>query len=213
MRSKEVEADYRYFPEPDLPPLAITASWLDEIRAATPELPAVKEARYLAAGVRPYDAGILAFDVNAARFFDAALEHFNGDAQTLANWLNSDVAGLVKDLGGVQGSKLTPERFVKLVSMVDEGTLSGRAAKEILPDVVAGADPQEVVEARGLAQLSDRGAIEELVDLVLAENPDIAAQAAANQKAVNALIGRVMRASQGKAKPDLVRELLLEKLS
>jgi aspartyl-tRNA(Asn)/glutamyl-tRNA(Gln) amidotransferase subunit B len=213
MRTKEGSADYRYFPDPDLPPFHISAEWLDDVKTRTPELPVAKRERYVAAGLRPYDADILAFDVELSRFFDVALQLQGGDIQTLANWLNGDVAGHLngQDLT-LERSQLSPEKLVALIGLVEDGTISGKTAKELLPEVIDGADPQALVAERGLLQITDPGAIATLVDEVLAANPDVVASVSENPKAVNALLGRVMAASRGKAKPDAVRALLEERL-
>ena len=212
MRTKEGSADYRYFPDPDLPPFHISAGWLDDVKARTPELPDAKRGRYVASGLRPYDADILAYDVELSRFFDAALQLEQGDIQTLANWLNGDVAGLLNGRDLTLGrSRLSPERLVALIGLVEGGTISGKTAKELLPEVMDGAEPKALVEERGLLQITDLGAIATLVDEVLAANPGIVASVSENPKAVNALLGRVMAASRGKAKPDAVRALLEER--
>lgn len=213
MRSKEGEADYRYFPEPDLPPITISAAWLERLRAAMPELPEAKLERYLAGGVRDDDAGLIAGDVSLASFFDAALAHYQGDAQTLANWLGGDVTGWLNARNlHLHEAKLTPEHLVALLTLLDGGAISGRAAKDILPEVMKGADPTRLVEARGLLQITDAEAIERMVDEVIAKNPGVVASVAANPNAVNALLGQVMRESKGKAKPEVVRDLLDRKL-
>ena len=213
MRTKEGEADYRYFPEPDLPPMFISQDWLEEVRSKTPELPEAKLERYLSLGVREYDSRLIAFDVAAARFSDAALSHYDGAAQTLANWLNGDVAGWLNAQGvNIRTSKLTPEHLVSLVKLIDANTISGKTAKDILPEVMQGGDPTAIVEARGLKQMTDTGAIERIVDEVIAANPKVAEQVAENPKAINALLGKVMKETKGKANPETVRNLLGEKL-
>jgi aspartyl-tRNA(Asn)/glutamyl-tRNA(Gln) amidotransferase subunit B len=212
MRSKEGSADYRYFPDPDLPPFRIDAAWLADVRERTPELPDAKRARYVAAGLRPYDADIVAYDAELSRFFDAALGQ-GGDAQAVANWLNGDVAGHLRARElSLDDADLTPEHLVALTELIAAGTISGKSAKEILPEVIDGAEPRALVEARGLIQITDEGAIAALVDEVLAANPAIVASVTDNPKAVNALLGRVMAASRGTAKPDAVRALLDERL-
>ncbi len=213
MRRKEGSADYRYFPDPDLPPVRIGRDWLEAIRACTPELPDVKKDRYIAAGLRPYDADIIAYDAALAPFFDAAGERYQGELQAIANWLIGDVAGYLNghDLALAE-SALTPERLTLLIELVDGGTISGKTAKELLPEVMEGEDPRSLVEARGLTQITDSQAIEGLVDEVLAAHPDIVSSVGGNPKAVNALLGRAMQASRGKAKPELVRALLNQKL-
>lgn len=214
MRVKEGEADYRYFPEPDLPPMMISKEWLEHIRTITPELPDAKFARYVALGLREDDARIIAFDIALAGFFDRARALYSGDAQTLVNWLNSDVTGWLNAHNlAVHESRLTPEHLAELIDLVDANTISGKTAKDILPDVMAGAAPKEIVAERGLTQLTDTGAIEQLVDEVIANNADTVAKVRDNPKAINALLGQVMRASQGKANPETVRELLSRKLA
>ncbi len=213
LRSKEEEADYRYFPEPDLPPMTLSRSYLEALQARTPELPEAKEQRYLAAGVRVYDAVILAYDVALASFFDRTLDTYKGQAQAVANWLNGDVSGWLNARGlSVAASSLTPENLASLVTLVDAGAISGKTAKDILPEVMEGESPARLVEQRGLKQITDTGAISSLVNEVIAKNPGMLEQIRANPKAVNALLGQVMRASQGKAKPELVRALLHTKL-
>jgi aspartyl-tRNA(Asn)/glutamyl-tRNA(Gln) amidotransferase subunit B len=214
MRTKEEAADYRYFPDPDLPPIKISKEWLESIRAKTPELPDAKYQRHLAAGVRDYDANIIAFDVPLATFFDRAIGLYKREAQTIANWLNSDVAGFLNSSElELASSQLTPENLVELVNLIDTGVISSKIAKELLPDVMQGANPETLVKERGLVQMSDTGAIEAIIDEVLAKNPELLGRVRANPKAVNALLGEVMKASKGKAKPDLVRELLTQKLN
>ena len=212
MREKEESSDYRYFADPDLPPILIGKEWLERIRKATPELPDSKRERYLAAGLRPFDADLIAFDVSLSRFFDEALER-GGEAQAVANWLNGDVTGYLRSRGeGLAASELTPQLLVELVRLVENGEISGKTAKDLLPEVMAGAEPKRLVEERGLGQIADERQIAQLIEKVLAANAVIAASVGDNPKAVNALLGLVMKESRGKAKPDLVRKLLNEKL-
>lgn len=214
LRSKEEASDYRYLLDPDLPPLVISREWLEEIRASTPELPGSKRERYLAAGLREQDASLIAFDLELARFFDAALAEEPAAAQNLANWLCSDVTGYLRAEGAALDTVgVTPHSFVALVGLVDRGEVSGKTAKELLPEVMRGADPVALVEERGLRQIADEGAVAALVDEVIAKNPAVVASVAENPKAVNALLGLVMKESRGKAKPDLVRRLLNERLN
>jgi aspartyl-tRNA(Asn)/glutamyl-tRNA(Gln) amidotransferase subunit B len=213
MRTKEEAADYRYFPEPDLPPLKISQGWLAEIRANTPELPAAKVARYLAAGLREYDAGLIAYDAPLAAFFDAVLRHYVGAPQAVANWLNGDIAGYLNSAGlTIDRSQLTPEALTKLLELIDAGTLSGKLAKELLPEVMTGANPEALVKARGLTQITDDAALKALVEAVLRDNGELVARVRENPKAINALLGEVMKRSRGQAKPDAVRALLEQAL-
>ncbi len=223
LRSKEEAADYRYLDDPDLPPIALDAAWLAEVRAATPETPAARRARYAVAGVRTEDADRLALDVDTARVFDAvvaaaakAAREANGDAlrpQTLANWLLGDVAGIAHAQGRtVADLDLTPARLVALVSLVETGAVTGPTGKALLPEVLAGADPVALVDARGLRSVGDADALGRWVDDAIAAHPDVAATVHEQPKAVNFLMGRVMKASGGQAKPDAVRALLAARL-
>ncbi|CAA9582206.1 MAG: Aspartyl-tRNA(Asn) amidotransferase subunit B @ Glutamyl-tRNA(Gln) amidotransferase subunit B [uncultured Truepera sp.] len=213
MRTKEGEADYRYFPDPDLPPVRIDAAWLERLRADTPELPDAKEARYVGLGVRADTAALLAYDTELSSFFDRTLKTSGGNAQAVANWLGGDVTGYLNANGlTLETSKLTPEHLARLVDLVERGTISGKVAKELLPDVIGGASPEALVRVRGLEQVTDASALGSVVDAVLAENPKLVDEAKANPKAVNALLGRVIKSTGGKAKPELVRELIVQKL-
>ena len=219
MRTKEGEADYRYFPEPDLPPLDITPEWIAAVRARMPELPAQKRERYLAAGVREADAQTLSLSVPLSRFYDEALRAGEGaggapDAQKLANWLLTDVTGHLAAQGvGLEVSALKPAHLAALVRLIDAGTISGRVAKDLLPDVLAGEDPAALVQARGLSVVTDAGAIDAAIDAAMAADPATVEKVrAGNAKAMNALFGPVMKAMGGQAKPEVVRERLSAKL-
>ena len=209
MRTKEGEADYRYFPDPDLPPLEIDEAWIDRVRAQMPRLPDTKKADYLARGLKESDAEMLALNIHASRFFESVLETFKGEAQSVANWLNGDVSGWLNnnDLE-IQDSKLTSEHLSSLIALIDAGTISGKIAKDLLPDVMEGANPTELVKERGLEQTTDVVAIEAAILEVMNASPDVVENAKKNPKAINALFGPIMKALGGKAKPDLVRELL-----
>lgn len=214
LRSKETAADYRYLKEPDLPGVVISDERKSRMLAAMPELPQQRAARYAAAGVREAEAGQLGYDHEAAAFFDAATALYAGPPQTVANWVTGEVAGRANDLGvHLARTRLTPSALAKLISLVDAGTLSVTAAKELVPDLLQGADPERLVADRGLGQVSDEGALSELVSGVLSANPDLVERVRANPKAINALLGKVMAASRGKANPDLARRLLEERLA
>lgn len=212
MRVKEGESDYRYFPEPDLPPLRIDQTWLERIKAAMPELPAQKYARYLASGIRPYDAEILAYNASLSRFFDQALERYEGNPQSLANWLNADIAGYLNERGlEIHDTRLTPQNLAKLAGLQERGDITSRVAKDLLAEVMEGADPEKLVNERGLKAVVDAEAIRALVEKVVAANPQVVEQIKGGKaQAINALLGQVMRQSKGTAQPDLVRQLLAE---
>jgi len=209
MRGKEGAADYRYLADPDLPVVIVDETRRAELLSTMPELPAAKAARYAALGIRAADAEQLAQEVDTARFFDEAVATYGGPAQNLANWLISDVTGILNqretDLGV---SSLQPQALARLVTLIDEGVISGAIAKELLPAVVDGRDPAALVDERGLRQVTDGDELAGLIDKVLAENQELVAKIKVNPKAINALLGAVMKASAGKAKPDLVRALL-----
>ncbi|MFK7603656.1 Asp-tRNA(Asn)/Glu-tRNA(Gln) amidotransferase subunit GatB [Deinococcus sp. SM5_A1] len=218
MRTKEGEADYRYFPEPDLPPLDITPEWIARVRARMPELPAQKLTRYLAAGVRENDAVTLSLNVGQSRFYDEALtagaDAQKVDAQKLANWLLTDVAGaLASSETSLGQSALQPAHLASLVRLIDARTISGKIAKELLPDVLAGHDPAALVQERGLSVVTDTGAIDAAIDAAMSADPATVEKVrGGNTKAMNALFGPVMKAMGGKAKPEVVRERLTHKL-
>lgn len=213
MRTKEGEADYRYFPEPDLPPLDITPEWIAEVKARMPELPAQKLERYRAAGVRESDAQTLSLSVTLSRFYDEALQG-GPDAQKLANWLLTDVAGaLAAQEIGIGESQLQPAHLASLVKLIDAGTISGKIAKDLLPDVMGGQDPAALVQERGLSVVTDTTAIDAAIDAAMAADPATVEKVrAGNAKAMNALFGPVMKAMGGKAEPGVVRERLSAKL-
>ncbi|MCZ6736572.1 MAG: Asp-tRNA(Asn)/Glu-tRNA(Gln) amidotransferase subunit GatB [Actinobacteria bacterium] len=216
MRVKEGSSDYRYFTEPDLAPMVMSASWVDEVRVGLPELPAERKARYSDEGLESDLAGVLsASPVEVRDIFDVAVAE-GADHRRVANWLVGDVTAWLRrtetdptklPLGGKQ--------LAELVEIVDEGVVSSSAAKMVLEGVLQGeGSPREVAKARDLVQISDVSAIEEIVAGVLADNPEaVKSYAAGEQKVVGFLVGQVMRASQGKADPKLVNELLRQKLS
>ena len=214
MRTKEGEADYRYFPEPDLPPLNITPEMIARVRAKMPELPAAKEARFRAQGVREADTHTVAYSVSLSSFLDCALEGYSGKPQNLVNWMVGDVSGhLAAQALDISQSALKPSHLRNLVELIDEGTISGKMAKELLPEVMTGFEPRALVSERGLAVVTDTGAIDAAIDAVMAGNAKVLEQIrGGNLKAVNSLFGQVMKAMGGKAQPELVRDLLNAKL-
>lgn len=214
MRLKEGESDYRYFPEPDLPPLQVDEAWLGRIKAQMPELPADKLGRYVASGVREYDAEILAYNASLAKFFDQALAGYTGNPQTVANLLNADVAGYLNQKQiGIQQTDLTPEHLAKLAGMFERRDITNRVLSQLLPEVMEGADPQKLVEERGLKAVSDEGSLKPIVEKIVAANPSVVEQVkGGNLKAANALLGPIMRETKGIAKADVVKRMLSEML-
>jgi aspartyl-tRNA(Asn)/glutamyl-tRNA(Gln) amidotransferase subunit B len=209
-RSKEEAHDYRYFPEPDLPPLHIEASWVDEIRDALPELPAAKRARFKGDyGLSAYTAGVLTADRQVAYFYEDAVESAKGTSPVkIANWLSSDLFGLLSEADIEIGqSKVRPVAFAKVVRMVENGAISAASGKSVLRYLVSqGGSPESIVEKEGLAQLQDQASIRPVVDQVLSDSPDQVADYLAGKTALAEwFLGQVMRATQGKADPAAVR--------
>jgi aspartyl-tRNA(Asn)/glutamyl-tRNA(Gln) amidotransferase subunit B len=213
LRSKETTADYRYMRDPDVPSVELPAARLAAVSAALPERPRAKLARYVARGVREDDARQLAYDVGFAALFDATAAAYGGAAQDVANWLVGEVSGRLNSLGmALEEASHAPAALARLLTLVDDGTVSVTAAKELLPDLLRGADPDELVSSRGLAQVSDAAQLGALVEEVLRANPELVERVRVNPKAINALLGKVMQASRGAANPDAARRLLEERL-
>jgi aspartyl-tRNA(Asn)/glutamyl-tRNA(Gln) amidotransferase subunit B len=216
MRSKEDAHDYRYFPDPDLPPLVIESAWIEQIKATMPELPGVMAERFVRDdGLPAYDAAMMTQSVDFARFYERARDAC-GQPKLVANWLMGEVSKRlnVEDLSIAQ-APLEPATLAKLVARVADGTVSSAGARTALAALWSdgGGDVDAVIEAKGLKQMSDSGALEAIVDQVLAANPkSIDEYKAGKDKAVNALVGQVMKASRGLANPGQVNELLKKKL-
>ncbi|HXS94878.1 MAG TPA: Asp-tRNA(Asn)/Glu-tRNA(Gln) amidotransferase subunit GatB [Candidatus Limnocylindrales bacterium] len=215
MRSKEDAHDYRYFPEPDLTPLEIGAEWLDSLRAEMPELPAAKRARFITEyGLREYDADVLTQSRALSEYFDAAARSA-GDPKAAANWVMGDLAALLKAEGReISASPVSPEHLAELIRMIGSGKLSGKLAKEIFPKMFAGGEAPSAIAAReGLQQISDTGAIEKIIDEVIAANPKQVEQYRGGKPTViNFLVGQAMKATRGQANVSVVTDLLKQKL-
>ena len=214
MRSKEDAHDYRYFPDPDLLPLELDEAFLDECRASLPELPDVKRRRYEALGVTPYNAGVLTAEVETARWFDALLEA-GAPAGPASNWVTGDLFGALNRLGkDIGDSPVAPARAAELLALVADGTLSSSLAKQVFEVMLeTGEAAAAIVEARGLKQTSDTGAIEAVIAEVLAKNPGQLEQYRAGKIALfGFFVGQTMKAMGGKANPGVVNELLRKAL-
>lgn len=211
MRSKEDAHDYRYFPEPDLPPLVVSAAEIARLKATIPELPKAKQARYLAKGLTEADAKFITQDPATSAFFDAVLGTYAGEPKKVANWLSGELARLKND--GGEG-KVTPKGLSDLLTAIDSGRISANAGKGVLGELFReGAEVDAVIKAKGLEQVSDTGAIEKVVDEVLAANAaDVEKYKAGNQKLMGFFMGQVMKAMKGKGNPQLASELLKKKL-
>ncbi|WP_179381175.1 Asp-tRNA(Asn)/Glu-tRNA(Gln) amidotransferase subunit GatB [Jannaschia marina] len=214
MRSKEEAHDYRYFPDPDLLPLEIEQGWVDDIAASLPELPDAKKARFVGDfGLSDYDASVLTADTDAARFFEAVAE-VSGNGKASANWVINNLFGKLKeDEKDIEESPMTPAQLGGILRLIEAGDISGKIAKELFEIVYAeGGDPAEVVEARGMKQVTDTGAIETAVDEIIAANPAQVEKARENPKLAGWFVGQVMKATGGKANPKAVNEIVAAKL-
>ena len=215
MRSKEEAHDYRYFPDPDLLPLVLDPAWVEEVRGAMPELPDAKKKRFVEKfGLSPYDAGILVGDRETAAFYEAVVAG-GRDPKLVANWVIGDYfAALNRSSVDLAAAPVNADKLGGLLDLIGAGTISGRIAKEVFEEMWEGGKSAAViVEAKGLRQISDTGAIEALVDKVLADNPTQVEQIkAGNDKVMGWLVGQVMKATQGKANPGMVNQLLRKKL-
>jgi aspartyl-tRNA(Asn)/glutamyl-tRNA(Gln) amidotransferase subunit B len=213
MRSKEEAHDYRYFPDPDLLPLEFNQAYVDELKAHLPELPDQKKARFIGEfGLSLYDASVLVAERATAEFFEAVAKE--RDPKAAANWVINDLTGrLNKEGKDIAGSPISAAQLGAILDLVAEGTISGKIAKELFEIVwVEGGDPRKLVEARGLKQVTDLGAIEKVVDEIIAANPDKVTQAKEKPAVVGWFVGQVMKSSGGKANPQAVNELLKRKL-
>lgn len=216
MRSKEVANDYRYFPEPDLLPVVIDDAFIDAVRATLPELPDARCQRFIRQyGLSEYDADVLTSSRDMAEYFEAVAE-LCGDAKLSANWVSADLLGLLnkQDLS-ISESPISPEALGTLISRIKDDTISGKIAKTVFEALSEGeTDVDAIIESRGLKQVTDTGAIEKLVDDVIAANPDQVAQYRGGKEAVfGFFVGQAMKLSKGKANPAQLNELLRKKLS
>jgi aspartyl-tRNA(Asn)/glutamyl-tRNA(Gln) amidotransferase subunit B len=214
MRSKEEAHDYRYFPDPDLLPLEIAQSWVDDIAAALPELPDAKKARFIGDyGLSDYDASVLTADLDAAHYFEAVVAQA-GDGKLAANWVINELFGrLKKQDQDITQSPVSPAQLGGIIRLIKSGDISGKIAKDLFEIVFTeGGDPAQIVDARGMKQVTDTGAIEAAVDQIIAENPDQVEKAKQNPKLAGWFVGQVMKATGGKANPAAVNALVSAKL-
>ncbi|WP_375257887.1 Asp-tRNA(Asn)/Glu-tRNA(Gln) amidotransferase subunit GatB [Citreimonas sp.] len=214
MRSKEEAHDYRYFPDPDLLPLEIEQAWVDDIKATLPELPDEKKARFVTEfGLSEYDANVLTADVGNAAWFERAVAE-GGDGKLVANWVINELFGrLNKDDRGIEDSPVSPAQLGAIVRLIKSDAISGKIAKDLFEIVYTeGGDPEQIVEDRGMKQVTDTGAIEAAVDEIIAANPAQVEKAQANPKLAGWFVGQVMKATGGKANPKAVNEIVTAKL-
>ena len=213
MRSKEEAHDYRYFPDPDLLPLDIEQAWVDDIKAALPELPDAKKTRFISDfGLSDYDASVLTADVENAAFFEAVAS--GADGKLAANWvINEQFGRLKKDEKEISESPISAARIGQIVSMIKSGAISGKIAKDVFDIAYTqNRDPEEIVETEGMTQVTDTGAIAAAVDDIIAANPAQVEKAKANPKLAGWFVGQVMKATGGKANPAMVNQLIAQKL-
>ena len=214
MRSKEDAHDYRYFPDPDLLPIDLTPDYVEEIKKNLPELPDAKKVRFISEyGVTESDAGILVAEQETAEYFEEVA--LGRDAKLAANWVIHELFGVLNKVGkGISDSPIVADKLGNLVDLISNNVISSRIAKDVFEEMVAtGKDPGVIVEEKGLKQITDAGEIETAVNNVIADNADqVKKYREGNQKVVGWFVGQVMKKTQGKANPQMVNELLLEKL-
>ena len=213
MRSKEEAHDYRYFPDPDLLPLEVTQSYVDDLKSHLPELPDGKKARFTRDfGLSAYDAGQLVAEREIADYFETVAK--GRDAKLAANWVMNELFGrLNKEGRSITKSPIAAEQIGAIVDLITDKTISGKIAKDLFEIVwTEGGDPRDIVKARGMVQVTDMAVIEKAVDDVIAKNPDKVADAKTNPKAIGWFVGQVMKASGGKASPQAVNDVLKAKL-
>ncbi len=213
MRSKEEAHDYRYFPDPDLLPLEIEQAWVDDIASGLPELPDAKKARFMGDfGLSDYDASVLTADVENAAFFEKVAE--GRDGKMSANWVINELFGrLKKDDKDITESPVSADQLGGIVTLIKSGDISGKIAKELFEIVYTeGGNPAQIVEERGMKQVTDTGAIEAAVDEIIAANPAQVEKAKQNPKLAGWFVGQVMKATGGKANPAAVNQLVTAKL-
>lgn len=216
MRTKEDSADYRYFPDPDLPPLCISAEWIEQTRAQMPELPRKMAERFVADyGLPEYDAATLTQSPQMAAYFEQAAQK-SGQPKLASNWVMGEISKrLNAEEIGIESAQVTAQQLAQIIQRIQDGTISHNAARQVFDALWRGeaSDADAVIEAKGLKQMNDTGALEKIIDEVIAANPaNVEQYRAGKDKAFNALVGQVMKASKGKANPQQVNELLKQRL-
>lgn len=214
-RAKESAHDYRYFPEPDLVPIVVDEAWEQSIRESLPELPAARRARMMAQyELSAYDAGVLTQTRAMADYYEATAA--GADAKKAANWIMGDLqAMLAEDKADISTTRVTPENLAAMIKLIENGTISGKIAKEVLADMyTSGKPPADIVEEKGLVQISDSTALEGTVAEVLAAHPaQVDEFKAGKEKVIGFFVGQIMKATQGKANPAMVNDILRKKLA
>lgn len=215
MRSKEESHDYRYFPDPDLPALEIDQAWMDRVRQSLPELPAARRERYQDAyDLSAYDAGVITDDRQLADYFDEAVDSYADNPKGVANWVINELLGRLDAEVTLATVAVRPAQLGELVRLIDEDVISGKIAKQVFEEMLeTGGDPEDIVDEQGLKQISDEGALGEIIDEIIADNPEQVQQYRdGNTNLVGWFVGQVMRATKGQANPQLANQMLREKL-
>ncbi|HLD77146.1 MAG TPA: Asp-tRNA(Asn)/Glu-tRNA(Gln) amidotransferase subunit GatB [Rickettsiales bacterium] len=215
MRSKEDAMDYRYFPDPNLPPLILSQEFIDKIKASMPELPDAKKERYMKElGISAYDANVLALDIDICHFFEKLIEKH--EPKLCLTWLTVELLGRLNKLGiGILEAKIDTQKMIELLDLIKNGEISGKIAKDVLDFMIESGDSAtKIVTDKGLKQVSDSGAIEKIIDNVLAANPDkVVDYKAGKDKLFGFFVGQIMKESKGQANPQIVNEILKKKLA
>jgi aspartyl-tRNA(Asn)/glutamyl-tRNA(Gln) amidotransferase subunit B len=216
MRTKEEAHDYRYFPDPDLIPVRITTAYIEEIKSSLPELPDQKEKRYVKQlNLTEYDAEVLVADKDRALFFEKAIDTYPKNPKAVANWIINELLGKLNEEGiEITDSPVKPEHIAQIVELIDSGAISSKIAKEVFEEVFeTGKEPKQIVEEKGLKQVSDEGEIRKIVEEVLAKHPaEVEKYRSGNTKLMGFFVGQVMKATKGKANPKIVNKILSQLL-
>lgn len=211
MRSKEDALDYRYFPEPDLPPVVLQHDWLENVKANMPELPAAKEARFMKAGLSAYDAGVLTSSREIAAYFEEVVKGGKLSLKTASNWIQTDLLGVLNaEKKEIQDSPIPAARLAELLELVESGKINRKQGRDVFDEIwKTGEAPAAVVQKRGMVQVSDEGQLEAWAKAAIEANPKaVADYKKGNKAAIGALVGGVMKLSKGKANPRIISQLL-----
>jgi aspartyl-tRNA(Asn)/glutamyl-tRNA(Gln) amidotransferase subunit B len=214
LRTKEEEHDYRYFPEPDLVPIVITKDFIEKVKEKMPELPEARTRRFVSSyNIPKYDAEVLVSDKELADFFERSVQLYNKPKE-VSNWMMSDLLrNLYENNLDLAESKITPQLLVEMIQLIAEGVISGKIGKKILPEIVlTGKHPSQIIKANGLMRIASREALQDAVEKVFREHPKAVQDALTDENAVHYLVGQLMRATKGKADPQLANQMICEKL-